>query len=1112
MTFFLPETQPGAPATDLPFDPAPLPPAGFGETVSAAWEQEQLLQNAWDYAGQVRRQLLEEINAGLPQKPFARPLVEEWQRTGDWRPIRARVLEAARRQAALEPGAWGALPLEEEAFEREALRRRQAELEDVQTTLRMGSGPVAEFIGAAGRASTDLPSLALMPLGAGGGLARVFAGEIALGVLGEAIALPAQFSTAEELEQPDPNVAAQLAIGGVGGGVLATAPVAAVRGAAYLAGRRDRLRAGRPETADPAEHQAREDAATEALRRGEPVPAPAPVGDDGLRRAARRIVYAESLGRPDAKNPNSTATGPGQFIEETWLGLIKRHRTDLWNRHGRSELLAKRTDPKLAMEMTEALARENRDFLEARGISAAEPDLYLAHFMGAEGAARALAADPSTPVTQVMSPAQIAANANILYGNRRLPAWTVRDLRRWSESKMGLTADPGDAYAAGSRAGYTRPDQVVTPEGMRVPVTYEVVDFDSLILASGNRQNRDRSRPAPTAEVIRRAANLDPALLMPDPKAGYGAPIVGPDDVIDSGNGRTMSIIYAARNVRDRYDAYVDAIRGAGFEIPEGVTSPILVARRGALSAEDEARLARGANVEAIERLSATEQARTDAAAIDAELLGLYDPAAGDPFGARNARFLRGMVDRLPPGDRGALLTDDARLSAPGRERLRSALFARAYDAPDLTAIQAEDGGGEVRSIAEALTDAAAAWAQMRAAVAAGRIDPAFDITPDLVAAIRLVQEARRQAALEGVSVRAAIADALAQGDMFGGGPSPAAARLVGLLYDGGRARSRESMARSLTDYAAEAIRLGDPDDLLAAAGPAGPLDALDAMAARVGREEPSARGDAAEDETGAQRASDAAPEQGPRLIEIEGVDDAAWRDGAAAPLAQAADDQAEADLRAAIDGGAQQEQGAFADLPTDRRLTDAEHAEVEAFLDREIRSRSSLSPEEMTRIDRTYRDNGDDDVRNLIAEGSVPAPRDLRLFRGEGLDEIADGYASYTFSRHAAANFGRVREVLVPAGTPVYSPRSGISGGEVLLSPSDHLRLRDRDPAASQGLSGETGAALETLRAEVATADFVVEIDGVPARASDVLRELDDDAEFAEAIQFCRPGGRLDA
>ena len=358
--------------------------------------------------------------------------------------------------------------------------------------------------------------------------------------------------------------------------------------------------------------------------------------------------------------------------------------------------------------------------------------------------------------------------------------------------------------------------------------------------------------------------------------------------------------------------------------------------------------------------------------AIDDELLGLYDPAAGDPFSARNGRFLQGFVDRLPPGERGALLTEGARLSAPGRERLRSALFARAYDAPDLTAIQAEDGGGEVRAIAEALTDAAAAWAQMRAAVAAGRADPAFDVTPDLIAAIRLVQEARRTAAAEGISVRAAIADALAQGDMFGGGPSPAAARLVGLLYDGGRARSRESMARSLSDYAAEAIRLGDPDDLLAAAGPTGPLDALDAIIARVGREEPSARADAPDGEDGAQRASDAVPEDNPRLIVIEGVDDAVWRDGAASPLAMAADDQAEAELRAAI------------------------------------------------------------------AEG---APAD-------------------------------------PAGAP---------------------------PAGASVRAAEDAQI-------IAEGDFVVEIDGVEARASDVLRELEEDAEFADAVQFCRPGGRLDA
>jgi len=41
------------------------------------------------------------------------------------------------------------------------------------------------------------------------------------------------------------------------------------------------------------------------------------------------IIGAESGGDPNAKNPNSSATGAGQFISSTWLDTIKAARPDL---------------------------------------------------------------------------------------------------------------------------------------------------------------------------------------------------------------------------------------------------------------------------------------------------------------------------------------------------------------------------------------------------------------------------------------------------------------------------------------------------------------------------------------------------------------------------------------------------------------------------------------------------------------------------------------------------------------------------------------------------------------------------------------------------------------
>ena len=42
-----------------------------------------------------------------------------------------------------------------------------------------------------------------------------------------------------------------------------------------------------------------------------------------------RIIIAESNGDANARNKRSSATGAAQFVDDTWLEAIRRHRRDL---------------------------------------------------------------------------------------------------------------------------------------------------------------------------------------------------------------------------------------------------------------------------------------------------------------------------------------------------------------------------------------------------------------------------------------------------------------------------------------------------------------------------------------------------------------------------------------------------------------------------------------------------------------------------------------------------------------------------------------------------------------------------------------------------------------
>lgn len=141
----------------------------------------------------------------------------------------------------------------------------------------------------------------------------------------------------------------------------------------------------------------------------------------------------ESSLDPTARARTSSASGLYQFTGETWLRTLDKHGAD----HGlgwasdlieggsvrdpaaRAQLLALRFDPQVASLMAGELANDNSTYLS--GLLGRQPDhaeLYLAHFFGAEGAGKFLAAlgnDPTQSAAAIL-PSAAAANRSTFYG------------------------------------------------------------------------------------------------------------------------------------------------------------------------------------------------------------------------------------------------------------------------------------------------------------------------------------------------------------------------------------------------------------------------------------------------------------------------------------------------------------------------------------------------------------------------------------------------------------------------------------------------------------------------------------------------------------------------
>jgi hypothetical protein len=123
-----------------------------------------------------------------------------------------------------------------------------------------------------------------------------------------------------------------------------------------------------------------------------------------------RLMASESGGRPLAKNPLSTALGPYQFIESTFLDIVRRKLPELTVGKSDEEICRLRGDPTISRRAALIYIRESAAFFAARNISVTPANLNLAFLAGHMGAARVLAAKPDEQVSAILSSSAIAAN------------------------------------------------------------------------------------------------------------------------------------------------------------------------------------------------------------------------------------------------------------------------------------------------------------------------------------------------------------------------------------------------------------------------------------------------------------------------------------------------------------------------------------------------------------------------------------------------------------------------------------------------------------------------------------------------------------------------------
>ena len=178
---------------------------------------------------------------------------------------------------------------------------------------------------------------------------------------------------------------------------------------------------------------------------------------------------SESGLNPNAKAGTSSATGLYQFIDQSWLGVLKQHGAEhgygwaadaIKSRPGggwtvsdsatKQAIFALRKDPTASALMAGEYSQDNAAGLtSALGRDVGATDLYFGHFLGLAGAKKFLKAAAATPDAPAASlfPREASANRGLFY------------------TKSGTARSFADLYALMGRKidGPATPDAVTAP-------------------------------------------------------------------------------------------------------------------------------------------------------------------------------------------------------------------------------------------------------------------------------------------------------------------------------------------------------------------------------------------------------------------------------------------------------------------------------------------------------------------------------------------------------------------------------------------------------------------------------------------------------------------------
>ncbi|MDB4278424.1 hypothetical protein N9917_02340 [Deltaproteobacteria bacterium] len=361
-------------------------------------------------------------------------------------------------------------------------------------------------------------------------------------------------------------------------------------------------------------------------------------------------------------------------------------------------------------------------------------------------------------------------------------------------------------------AGYT--SEVYMSPSEKLETQYVIMEAEELITSHTDNftktkefpeelQPRDRERAAYEVQVMDIENNIRPEWLGESADIQTGAPIIGPDGFIESGNGRTIAIRRAYRRGKaNEYKKYLQEnadIYGIALEDVSSMKNPVLVRKR--KTHVNRKKFVELANEDRVSDRSAPEVVKRDV-----ELLpdiSEYDIIDSNGLTSAAARpFIRKFFEKVIPKSKlVSMIGADNVITQFGLVRLKNAIYGKAYGsrAANIARI-AETTESNVKNVTNGLGKASPKYASMREKISKGDLHD-LDISTELLDATERLSKIRED--------KTTFAESSKQTSMFSDGATPITDALTQLMESYGR--SSEKVADFVLKYVDEVEKLGNP-------------------------------------------------------------------------------------------------------------------------------------------------------------------------------------------------------------------------------------------------------------------------------------------------------------